>query len=161
HTELLKERQRAEEARRVGEEDITLYNISISFAILCAALHEGENQPDEIAQEIMQTILLIIDPLLRLHALAIILHLSQYYRISENNLAWISKESQISLNSHALLFLIWWTAFACHADIRIIYYYANRLIDYLFRNINTDSTDIQQTVCQSLLQALDNEIDGF
>ncbi|CAF3892123.1 unnamed protein product, partial [Rotaria sp. Silwood1] len=166
HTELLKERQRAEEARHVGEDDITLYNISISFAILCAALHEGENQPDEIVQEIMQTILLIIDPILRLHALAIILQLSQYYRISKNNLDWISKEalnvlskeSQISLNSHALLFLIWWTTFACHADIRMIYYYTNRLIDYLFKNINTDSTDIQQTVCQSLLQALDHEI---
>ncbi|CAF3228583.1 unnamed protein product [Rotaria sp. Silwood2] len=161
---LFHERQRAEELRKKSTDCLKLYEASISIAILSAALYEQNDQPLEIADEIWLTVTHIRESILRLHAITIIWHLSQTYTTSAHRIDMICQEAlavidnQQSIVDHSLLFLIWWTTFANIADNRTIAYQVHLLLDHLTINIKTDSIDIQQTICQSLLIALSHDI---
>ncbi|CAM4898306.1 unnamed protein product [Rotaria socialis] len=163
--ELIRARQRAEELRKTSANSVQLYEVSIAIAVLSCALHQRDEQPGEIADEIQFTIANIREPILRLHALSITWTLTQNYTttsthrmnsISQKALAAV--DTQNSIEDHTLLFLMWWTTFAPIVDTRTIACQVHCLLDHLLVNIDTDSIEIQQVVCQSLLFALHHDI---
>ena len=160
--ELFHTRQRAKELLKTSTDSLELYKISIAIAVLTCALYKRDEQPEEIADEIRFIIKNIREPILHLHALSIIWILTQNYAtttihqmdpVLSEALATIDDQNPV--DTHTLLFLIWWTTFSPNADNRTIACQVHCLLDRLFRNIDTDSVEIQQIVCRSLLLALD------
>ncbi|CAF1346057.1 unnamed protein product, partial [Didymodactylos carnosus] len=103
HTELFDERRRAGEVQNITGNNIHFYQISISLTVLCAALYEEGYQPHESADEIMLTVRLITEPILRLHTLTMIWQFSQGYTMENNILDWISVEALNALSAEHLL----------------------------------------------------------